>query len=40
MSIEISIENNLFMQKAYLQGQADGEHQSRQAGWQEGEARK
>lgn len=34
ISIEISIENNLFMQKAYRQGQADGE----QKGKQEGEA--
>lgn len=36
MSIEISIENNLFMQKAYRQGQADGEQKGKQEGEQKG----
>lgn len=36
MSIEISIKNNLFMQKAYRQGQADGEQKGEQKGKQEG----
>ena len=32
MSIEISIKNNVFTQKAYLQDQFDDEHKGKQVG--------